>query len=544
LSGRAATINVICGAYALSVGRSEMPAPKGWRWVTLTDVARLESGHTPSREHSEYWDGGIPWIGIKDARLHHGGKIAQTLQTVSQAGLDNSAARLLPAGTVCLSRTASVGYVVVTDREMATSQDFVNWVCGPEIDPSFLQQLLIAENESLFRFGKGSTHTTIYYPEVKAFNVCLPPLNEQRRIVAKLEALQAHSRRAREALDAVPPLLEKLRQSILAAAFRGDLTKDWRATHKNIEPATELLKRIRTERRRKWEESELGKMKAKGRTPTDDSWKAKYQEPATPDSSDLPRLPTAWCWATVEELATKVVDGVHKKPNYVSHGVPFLTVKNLTAGPGISFETVNYVSPQDHEEFTKRTDPERGDLLISKDGTLGVTRLVTTDAVFSIFVSLALVKPVLRDMGGYLEGALSSPIFQERFKATGSGLLHIHLVDLRAAVLPICSLAEQREIAVRVDVALHRLDAVAARVATMEENSAALGRAVLAKAFRGELVTQDPNDQTAEVRLEPLASTNGSVSTNGASPKRGRVQNASLPKSRGDQSTQGLKRLS
>jgi type I restriction enzyme S subunit len=206
VSGRAATINVIPGDYALSVGRAGMPCPAHWHWVSLCDVARLESGHTPSREHPEYWDGGIPWIGIKDARINHGGTISETLQTVTSAGIDNSAARLLPARTVCLSRTASVGYVVVMGREMATSQDFVNWVCSPAIEPEFLKQLFVAENKSLFRFGKGSTHTTIYYPEVKAFNVCLPPVNEQRRIVAKLEALQARSRRARESLDAVPPL--------------------------------------------------------------------------------------------------------------------------------------------------------------------------------------------------------------------------------------------------------------------------------------------------------------------------------------------------
>ena len=131
----------------------------------------------------------------------------------------------------------------------------------------------------------------------------LPPLNEQRRIVAKLEALHARSRRAREALDAVPPLLEKLRQSILAAAFRGDLTKDWRAKNKDVEPASELLERIRVERRKKWEEAELAKMKAKGKAPRDDRWKAKYKEPEPVDATGLPELPEGWCWASLEELA-------------------------------------------------------------------------------------------------------------------------------------------------------------------------------------------------------------------------------------------------
>ena len=120
---------------------------------------------------------------------------------------------------------ASIGYVVIMGKPMATSQDFVNWICSEAIEPKFLLYLLIAENESLFRFGKGSTHTTIYFPEVKAFHVCLPPPAVQQRIVAKTEALQARSRKAREALDGVPALLEQFRQSVLAAAFRGDLSR-------------------------------------------------------------------------------------------------------------------------------------------------------------------------------------------------------------------------------------------------------------------------------------------------------------------------------
>lgn len=187
--GREATTGVIPGKYALSVGRPDLPAPKGWQWTELKSVAQLESGHTPSRRHPEYWDGEIPWIGIKDAVENHGTTIHDTFQHVTQLGLDNSSARLLPANTVCLSRTASVGYVCVMGKPMATSQDFVNWVCGPEIDPHFLKYVLVLENEALWRFASGTTHQTIYYPEAKAFHVCLPPIVEQKRIAHILGTL-------------------------------------------------------------------------------------------------------------------------------------------------------------------------------------------------------------------------------------------------------------------------------------------------------------------------------------------------------------------
>jgi type I restriction enzyme S subunit len=187
--GREATTGVIPGRVALSVGCPDLEPPKGWKWTSLSSVAQLESGHTPSRKHPEYWDGGIPWIGIKDATENHGRTLFDTYQHVSALGLKNSSARLLPANTVCLSRTASVGFVVVMGRPMATSQDFVNWVCGPNIEPHYLKYVLLAENEALWRFASGTTHQTIYYPEAKAFHVCLPPLAEQKAIAAVLGAL-------------------------------------------------------------------------------------------------------------------------------------------------------------------------------------------------------------------------------------------------------------------------------------------------------------------------------------------------------------------
>jgi type I restriction enzyme S subunit len=187
--GRPASTGVIPGTYALSVGRPEQPPPPGWKWTALTDVARLETGHTPSRRQPEYWDGDVPWVGIKDATENHGRVIYDTYQHTNKLGIANSSARILPANTVCLSRTASVGYVVVMGKPMATSQDFVNWVCSQAIDYRFLKYVLLAEREAFLRFASGTTHQTIYFPEVKAFHVCLPSIEEQRAIAHILGTL-------------------------------------------------------------------------------------------------------------------------------------------------------------------------------------------------------------------------------------------------------------------------------------------------------------------------------------------------------------------
>lgn len=187
--GRDATSAVIPGSFALSVGNPGTPAPAGFGWQPLSDLARLESGHTPSRGKPEYWDGEVPWIGIRDASGNHGRVLLDTQQHVTQLGLDNSSARLLPAGTVCLSRTASVGYVVTMGRPMATSQDFVNWVCGPELDHRYLHYLLMSEQDTIRRIAYGSVHPTMYYPDAKALHVCVPSLGGQQAIAEVLGAL-------------------------------------------------------------------------------------------------------------------------------------------------------------------------------------------------------------------------------------------------------------------------------------------------------------------------------------------------------------------
>jgi len=222
--GRGATTRHIPPNLALSVGMPSVPAPKNWQWAALTTLARLESGHTPSRRHPEYWEGDIPWVGIQDAREHHGSRIYDTSQHTNDLGIANSSARVLPENTVCLSRTASVGYVMIMDRPMATSQDFVNWVCSDRLQPEFLKYLLLAEGkEGLHRFSSGSVHQTIYFPEAKAFNICYPPVAEQRRIVGILdEAFEGiATAKAKKNLQNARALFESHLQSVFTQRGEG-----------------------------------------------------------------------------------------------------------------------------------------------------------------------------------------------------------------------------------------------------------------------------------------------------------------------------------
>lgn len=207
----------------LSVDSIKDAPPNGWVWKRLTSLARLESGHTPSRYHPEWWGGSIPWIALPDIRELDGKVAQETREYTNEAGIANSSARILPSGTVVLSRTASVGFVTVMGREMATSQDFVNWVCGPELDPHFLGFLLRVARGYVRSLASGAVHNTVYVPTVKAFEVCVPGLSEQRRIVMILNDQVAAVERTRKAVSGELDHIKSLPGALLRQALRGEL---------------------------------------------------------------------------------------------------------------------------------------------------------------------------------------------------------------------------------------------------------------------------------------------------------------------------------
>jgi len=357
--GRDATTGVIPGRFALSVGCPDSEPPRGWRWTALSSVAQLESGHTPSRKHPEYWGGGIPWIGIKDATENHGRTIFETYQNVSELGLEHSSARLLPAKTVCLSRTASVGFVVVMGRPMATSQDFVNWICGPRILPHFLKYVLLAENEALWRFASGTTHQTIYYPEAKAFHICLPPIGEQEAIAAVLGALD----------DKIE--LNRRMNATLEAMARA-LFQSWFV---DFDPV---------------------RAKLAGHEPVGMDQATAALFPEQFEESALGHTPKGWHIKRVSDVVEEVFDGPHATPPDAEAGPVFLGIKNLT-GSGLDLSDVRHISESDWPRWTKRVTPRPLDIVFSYEATLGFFALIPPGLRCCLGRRLALIRPKARE---------------------------------------------------------------------------------------------------------------------------------------------------
>ena len=239
--GRKPTGEIRPGTGAVSINNPRTKLPDGWDWVPLLRIARQETGHTPSRAHPEWWGGEIPWISIPDANTHHGRIIHDTVQKINKDGLANSSARLLPKGTVVLSRTASVGYVTILGREMATSQDFVTWTCSEAIEPKYLMYALMSEGSKIRDFGEGTTHTTIYFPEIRALNIKLAPIKEQRELVRRIDLAFEKMDSVAEKVEETLRLTGRLDRLILERAVAGELVPP----NLSDEPIDELLTRVR-----------------------------------------------------------------------------------------------------------------------------------------------------------------------------------------------------------------------------------------------------------------------------------------------------------
>ena len=211
--------------------------PKHWGSPKIGYVAVLGSGHTPSRSVREWWvrrECTIPWITtgeVANLRSDRIESIERTRECVSEIGLANSSAVVHPAGTVVLSRTASVGYSGIMATDMATSQDFATWTCGPSLLPRFLLLCLRAMRPDLLgRLTMGSTHKTIYMPDIQSLAIPLPPIAEQHQIINAVWKQLKRLGPAEDRITAQISLLRESRQALISAAVTGDLATPGLAT--------------------------------------------------------------------------------------------------------------------------------------------------------------------------------------------------------------------------------------------------------------------------------------------------------------------------
>jgi type I restriction enzyme, S subunit len=358
-------------------------------------------------------------------------------------------------------------------------------------EPRFLQYAL--RSPDLVRqfddLRLGTAVPRLNVAQVRTLSIPAPSIEVQRRIVASLDLVLSEIRAARNELQAIAPLAETLRRSVLAAASRGDLTADWRRKNPEAESASKLLERIRTERRMRWEESELARMLAKGRPPRDDIWKQRYRPPESVDREDLPALPPNWCWAAAEELTAPgrpILYGIVKPGPDTPGGVPYVRVMEMKDGT-IDVPSLKRCAPARAALFSRAT-LQGGDILVSKDGTIGRVAHVPPELAGSNITQHVLrVSPSPMINNWFLSRAIESPGAQAWMtgEVRGVALQGINVEDFRRLPIPLAPRSEQAQVAAAIDRLLAPISALKHSVTVGLERLAVLERSAFTRSFQG-----------------------------------------------------------
>jgi len=476
--------------------------PLGWSLTSLGElVLNIQYGYTASATEQA--------IGPKFLRITDLQNNSVNWDTVPFCPCDEIDKYKLKKGDIVIARTGATtgkSFLLNNLPEITVFASYLirletSNLCPPEYIALFMQSIDYWQQITVV--SKGTAQPGANASILSKLSIPLPPLNELRRIVAKIEVLKARSQRVKEELEAIPAFLDQFRQSVLAAAFRGDLTADWREKNPDVEPASELLKQIQEERKTQYEQACI-RAKAEG---------IRKPNPIQDISISLEKeefqdIPNSWLWASLESISNfcrPITYGVIKLGDEVENGVPCLRTSDVKP-LSIKLENVKKISRAIANNYS-RTYLQGGELLVNVRGTLGGVAVVPEHlAGYNISREVAMV-PILSNIPvtwtAYWVASVTAQTWLTNV-SKGVAYTGINLEDLRQLPVPIPPVAE---IKVAVET-IEKLYFISSQIEQQYNEAKAhldkLDQSILAKAFRGELVPQDPNDEPASVLLERI----------------------------------------
>ena len=424
------------------VEKHPYPVPANWCWTRLDNISEIVTGGTPSKKHPEYYGGSFPFF--KPSDLDAGRHVFKASEYLTDEG--KLVSRIIPANSTAVCCIGSIGKCGFIEKTGTTNQQ-INSVI-PKILPLYLFYYLNTNSfqNELLGMASATTISIVNKSKMEQCRFPLPPLAEQQRIVARIESLFAKLDEVKEKAQAVVDGYEDRKAAILHKAFTGELTAKWR------------------------EEQGINIT----------SWK----------QTDLQAV-----------CSMKITDGTHKTPTYCERdeGFPFISAKDIT-GETICWDNIKYIVPELHTELYARLAPQRDDILLAKNGTTGVAAIVDVDKVFDLYVTIAVLRPNKEIIEPrFLLDIVNSPICKRQFDEhlTGIGVPNLHLRDIKAVAINLPIREEQKEIVHLVDSMIEAENTIKSTAESVLDQIDTMKKAILARAFRGELGTNDPSDEPA-----------------------------------------------
>ncbi|MBL8754879.1 MAG: restriction endonuclease subunit S [Planctomycetes bacterium] len=498
--------------------------PEGWAKAKLADVTTRVPNVKPESEPSREF----AYVDISAVDRERNQIVEPSVRRFCGKDAPSRARRPIESGDVLFSnvRTNLRNVAAVPDPAPAQlcSNGFTVLRSNGAVLPLYLLRSVLTDE---FTAAVSETQTGTHYPattDAQVFDqaIRVPPLAEQHRIVAKVEALLEQVRRTKDRLDRVPLILKRFRQAVLAAACSGQLTEGWRRDRIVIEPATDVLRKIAAKR------IELGLPSARRVLDTEGI--------ALPETE----LPESWCWCRVGQIADVRLGGTpaRKDASYWNGDVPWVSSGEV-ANCRIA-TTAERITVLGLENSNAKLYPP-GTVLIAMIGE-GKTR--GQSAILDVLASTnqnvaGLVFDAAHVEAEYVWLWALSEYEKNRDAGRGGNQPALNGAKVRALPVPLPPLEEQQEIVLRVKRVLNLLDATERRVLQASRQANALPQAILCKAFAGELVPTEAelaraegrDYETAEQLLERVRAQSEELTTKGKRPRpaspRGRSRSTS-----------------
>lgn len=449
--------------------------PPGWELKSIENISTVIMGQSPPS--STYNDArkGLPFF---QGKAEFGALYPTPVKWCSSPN------KVAQKDDVLMSVRAPVGPTNLAPSECCIGRGLAAIRPAEDIPSKYILYYLRSVESQIDALGTGTTFKAISGSTIRELPIPLAPQNERQRIVAEIEKQFSRLDEAVAGLKRVKANLKRYKAAVLKAAVEGKLTEEWRKAHPDVEPASELLKRILAERKNRWEAAELAKMMAKGKKPKDDKWKAKYVEAQSPKVEDTFELPNTWAWTNLGQLSWSVKDGPHYSPKYSEAGIPFISGGNIRP-EGIDFSSAKYISTELHAELQERCKPEMGDLLYTKGGTTGIAHINTETREFSVWVHVAVLKLVDSITRVYLQHALNSQhCYKQSQRYThGVGNQDLGLTRMIWITVPLPPFEEQNEIVREIEERMSIIGDVEDDVDINLQRAELMRQAILSKAF-------------------------------------------------------------
>lgn len=479
--------------------------PKGWAPVTLDTIGVLHCGQSPTTATVNRNQEGVPYAT---------GPEQWDGNTLTVDKWTTAPRRVVPDGCIFITvKGAGVG-TIFPGTACAIGRDIYAYQPCPYVSPKFIEHSLRFNISQVLRNARGDI-PGLSKRHILDHVAALPPLNEQRRIVAKIEELFSYLDAGVAALERARANLKRYRAAVLKAAVEGKLTAQWRADHpprpagegrgEGIEPAPKLLQRILTQHRKKWEQQQLAAYKAKGKKPPK-NWRDQYKEPTAPDPTNHPELPQGWCWADLEQIKEWAMYGPRFSSSlYSDDGSLVLRTTDFSDAGKVNVDTPPRI-PLADEVFAKYK-VNIGDLLVTRTGSLGTLAVYmdTADAIAGAFlIHYRLAAPLLTTW--YVFYFLKSPAGQRHLLTGGAGVgrPNLNMPKIDSIPIPFPPLGEQEEIVAGIESRLSVIDRTDSQCEADLKRAARLRQSILKRAFEGKLVPQGPTDEPAAAFLERI----------------------------------------